>query len=272
MTHSERGGADVESRAVPILTYHSLDDTGSVISTPPSVFRRQMESLHARGFGAIRLPDLLEAWSTGGPLPARPIVLTFDDGFRNLLEHAAPVLTDLGFGATVFAVAGHCGGRNDWPGQPRGLPLLPLLSWPELRSLAGEGFEVGSHGLRHLPLDRLSGPEAEDEIAGSKQRLEDGLGRAVRVFAYPFGLADPAARRMVARHYRGGCCVELGVAREHEDPHWLPRIEMFYLRSPSLFRLFGTPLGSAYLGLRRLARAGREVARRVQRPKVVAID
>src|SRR5262245_57925953 len=118
-------------RSVPVLTYHSLDESNSVISLAPKIFRRQMEALSDWGFQAIRLGDLLDAWEGERPLPRQPVVLTFDDGFRNLRDCAVPVLEKLNFRATVFAVAGHCGGNNDWPSQIAGVPRLPLLSWSE---------------------------------------------------------------------------------------------------------------------------------------------
>ena len=82
---------------VPILTYHSLDQSGSVISMAPAAFREQMRLLAARGFVGIGLGQLLDAWGGRATLPARPVVLTFDDGYSSFIEHAAPTLTALGF-------------------------------------------------------------------------------------------------------------------------------------------------------------------------------
>src|SRR5207253_9311600 len=141
-----------------------------------------------------------------------PVVLTFDDGFRNLWDHAVPVLGELDFRATIFAVAGHCGGKNDWPSQISSVPHLPLLSWSELRELAGAGFEVGAHGIMHAPLPTLGKTEAEREILGSKQILQEHLGQEVSVFAYPYGLAAAAHRSMAAAHYRCACGTGLGIA------------------------------------------------------------
>src|SRR6266480_6947225 len=111
----------------PILTYHSLDDSGSVTSVPPRFFREHMNSLAQRGFAGISLSELIDAWDGVGNLPPRPVVLTFDDGFANLLEHAAPLLSELRFRATIFVVSGRCGQTNDWPNQAADIPRLPLL-------------------------------------------------------------------------------------------------------------------------------------------------
>lgn len=243
-----------ERKPVPILTYHSLDETGSVISVAPDVFHRQMRLLAAWGFRCVRLSDLLDAWEGLASLGDRTVVLTFDDGFRSVREHAAPVLAELGFGATVFAVSGYCGRSNDWPSQPPGIPRLPLLSWSELRELDASNFEVGAHGVRHEPLSRVAPEVAEGEITGSRLDLEDGLGRPVATFAYPYGLENPTVRDVVAGQFRGACGVAMGAARRGDDRYRLRRIDAYYLRSPAAFRLFPGRLGGAYLNLRAFGR------------------
>ena len=240
--------------AVPILTWHALDDGGSVIATPVARFRAQIRALGERRFQAITLRELLDAWEAGTPLPPRPVVLTFDDGFRSVLEVAAPILEQAGYRATVFAVAGYCGRRNAWPGQGPGIPALPLLSPAELRSLVALGFEVGAHGVRHARLDRLSVTEAEREIAESGRFLADALGREVTVFAYPYGRTTPVVRRLAAAYYRAACTDELRVASSGHDRHALGRLDMYYYRDPRRFRWFATAWGDRYLGLRRLGR------------------
>jgi peptidoglycan/xylan/chitin deacetylase (PgdA/CDA1 family) len=243
-----------EAQAVPILTYHSLDESGSVISVSPAAFREHMRILRDRCFSGIPLGRLLEAWSGGAALPPRPVVLTFDDAFRNFDETARAALEAAGFSATVFAVAGRCGATNDWPGQLARVPRLPLLGATELRELAAAGFEIGSHGLTHSALDGLSASEAEREVVGSKRELEDMLGRPVQVLAYPYGRSNAAVRGLAAAHYLAACGVEMGAARTAHDRHALPRIDVYYLRRPALFRTVGTSLGRAYVALRGLGR------------------
>src|SRR5262245_61399258 len=217
---------------VPILTYHSLDESGSVISMPPAVFRWQMEALKGWGFQGLALSDLLDAWEGKSALPKRPVVLTFDDGFRNLLEHAAPVLQAVDFRATVFVVAGKCGETNDWPAGIPGIPRLPLLSWSDLRDLAQAGWEIGSHTMSHRPLTEITEKEAERETAGSQDVLQQSLGRAVTVFAYPYGLARSSDRALARTTYRASCGVVLGRARAGDDRTWLRRIDAYYYRHP----------------------------------------
>jgi len=242
------------TRPVPILTYHSLDTSGSVISVTPDDFAAHMASLAERGYTAIRLDRLLDAWEGAAELPERPVVLTFDDGYRNTLEHAAPVLTRHGFAATIYVVTGHCGGSNNWSDRGRDMPSLPLLTWDELGELHGAGWEVAAHSSSHARLPQLSVDEARRQITGCKEELQDRLGAPVRTFAYPYGETSPAVTAIAREEFAGAVSVEMGTARPSDDRHLLPRLDAYYLRDPARFRKLGTFGGNAYLGLRALAR------------------
>lgn len=249
-------------RAIPILTYHSLDESGSVTSVRPRFFREHMRLLAQRGFAGISLSQLLDGWDDIAPLPERPVVLTFDDGFANLLEHAAPVLSELGFRATIFVVSGRCGQTNDWPNQAPDIPRLPLLSWSELARLAAAGFEVGAHSVTHRPLTKIPAAEAEREIVESKSMIENHLGQAVQAFAYPFGLFSRANYEVVREHFRGACSVELGKARRGDDRRQLPRLDAYYIRRPALFQFFETTPGRIYIHVRGIGRNVRDTVLR----------
>jgi len=245
-------------RGVPILTYHSLDDSGSVISVTPDAFRGQMRLLEDHGQRGIALGELLDVWERGAEPPKGSVVLTFDDGYRSLADVAQPALAERGFRATVFAVAGRCGESNDWPGQPGWVPRLPLLEMAELRRLADAGFEVGSHGYHHAPLSEADPLTLQRELVESRAVLEDGLGRPVRLFAYAYGRAGRAARELARAHYRAACGVRLGRARRERDRHDLARIDVYYLRPQPFFARFDTRFGRAYLALRALGRGLRQ--------------
>jgi peptidoglycan/xylan/chitin deacetylase (PgdA/CDA1 family) len=251
---TSRSSTKAASNAVPILTYHSLDNSGSITSVAPRDFREHMHILAQRGFAAISLSELLDAWDGPGKLPAHPVVLTFDDGFANLLEHAVPILSELNFHATVFVVSGRCGETNDWPNQAPNIPRLPLLSWPELAQLATAGFEIGAHSLTHRPLTKLPHLEAAREIIESKAIIEDRLGQAVQSFAYPFGMFTDGHYEIVRSHFRGACSTKLKRAKPTHDRHCLPRLDVYYLRRPIFFRLFETLAGRTYLASRSVGR------------------
>ena len=247
-------------KTIPILTYHSLDETDSVISVRPGQFAQHMRLLSDRGFTGISLERAIEGWQGRVKLPPRPVVLTFDDGFRNVLEHGAPVIAERGFGATMFVVPQWMGATNDWPGQGDEAPRLPLLDLQGLLDLRAAGFEIGGHSLSHPRLSQLAAAEADSEIAGCRARLEDELGAPVRTFAYPYGDLSAAVVEQVRAHYEAACTVEMGTARLGDDRMRLPRLDVYYLREPATFGLLGTMRGQFYL---RLRAAGRSVRGRL---------
>jgi peptidoglycan/xylan/chitin deacetylase (PgdA/CDA1 family) len=213
-----------------------------------------MEVLRERGFQGVTLRELLAAWD-GGPAPwPRPVVLTFDDGLRTAAMAAAPVLREMGFRATVFAVAGRTGRDNRWPGQAAWAPTEDLLTSADLGDLVRDGWQVGAHGLTHASLSGLDAAARHEEVVTSKRILEADLGVEVTAFAYPYGRADAATRALVALHYRAACSTDLAVARRGDDRHWLPRIDAYYVRRPELLRLLETPAGRAYLAVRSVGR------------------
>ncbi len=133
-----------------------------------------------------------------------------------------------------------------------------MLSWSQLSDLSSAGIEIGAHTRSHRDLRRLSTEEAHEEIAGSRTELEDRLGRPVESFAYPFGYYSHDSLEIVSREFRAACTTIL--RRAGRDPlHELPRVDMYYLRSPQrLLRLLDGGL-DRYLAIRRLARSARSL-------------
>ena len=258
---AEKVQAPLAPARVPILTWHSLDPSSSVISTTPSIFARQLERLARGGHVGIRLDQLLAAWRGEETLPLRPVVLTFDDGYANLEHEALPRLVEHGFLATVFALGGRLGGDNRWPGQPRSIPRMPLLDRSGLRSWCAAGFEVGAHSLDHLSLPGLPDDALVHQIRDARRRLEDCLGTAVTTFAYPYGRTDSRVRETVRATYRGACGVRLATARRADDPWALPRVDLHYFRDPWSVRLLASPAQSGYVALRALGRRARRTLR-----------
>jgi len=160
-----------------ILTYHSLDDSGSVISTAPEIFRRQIESLAGSGIPLVPVDRVASCPGS--------VALTFDDGYRNLAEHAFPVLERFRVPATVFVVSRYCGLVNRWPSQPPGaVPEMPLLSWEQLAA-APHGIEIGAHTATHPRLPALSADECDREMYECREEIQQRLARPVRWLAYP---------------------------------------------------------------------------------------
>jgi len=174
-----------------VLMYHKVNDLpGNPLSVPVSLFDEQMAQLRELGYAVVGLDDVLAFYREGGELPARPVLITFDDGYRDNLEHAAPVLERHGYPAVLFVPLAYLEDRRPLPHEERlvarGL-VNATLDWGELGELEAAGVRVESHGISHRPLADLSLDEAAREIVLSKLRLEERLGRAVRSFAYVKG-------------------------------------------------------------------------------------
>jgi peptidoglycan/xylan/chitin deacetylase (PgdA/CDA1 family) len=186
------------------------------------------------------------------------VVLTFDDGFEDFAAVAAPELTARHWPATVFLPAGKAGGSADWEaaGGTRG---RPLMSWATVRDLARCGIEFGAHGISHTDLTTLSPDAARAEVVGSKQRIEDTVGRPVISFAAPYGRTNPAIRAEVRRHFRAAVGTTLAEARPASDPYDLPRLEMWYFRRPRRWRAY-LEGSRGYLRVRQVLRRARTLA------------
>jgi peptidoglycan/xylan/chitin deacetylase (PgdA/CDA1 family) len=234
-----------------VLMYHSLDDGGSVISTSPRDFQRQMDLLHQGGHNVISFGQLAGCLRERRPLPERSVVITFDDGFNSVYAVAAPVLAHYGFPATVFLVAGYCGKTNDWPSQPPGLPRMPLMTWSQARELDRQGFEFGAHTCTHPRLDLLADDEHEYELVESKTFIEDKLGHSVELFSYPYGRVSQSSAAIVQQTYLGACTTRLGTVKDKSEPLAIQRIDAHYLRRPQIFKMLSSPALTLYLGLRR---------------------
>lgn len=192
----------------------------------PQAFTRQMDWLARVGYVPITLESLLGARADGGGLPARPVIITFDDGFEDCFRHAVPVLAEHGFTATFYLVAGLMGQRSRWLLQERGFEF-PLMSWTQARELERCGLNCGSHTMSHPHLPELSADECRQELVCSRETLEDQLGHAVQHLAYPFGSRNTAVKNIAAEAgYRSACSVRVGLSGADDDALALHRVHV----------------------------------------------
>jgi peptidoglycan/xylan/chitin deacetylase (PgdA/CDA1 family) len=240
-------------RILSILTYHSLDDSGSVLSISPELFAEQMKILSELDVKVISLeevPSVLMNSAVGG----RFVAITFDDGFQNMLKNALPVLQRYGFPATVFLVSDYCGRENSWPSQPLFVQRRPLLRWTEVKEMSAAGVAFGAHTRTHPDLRSVASAVAGEEIVSSKKAIEDVVGRSVQSFAYPYGAYNEEVRRLVQMHFSVACTTQLDFVGMESDPFALERLDTYYLRQSVLFRrLFSAEL-NMYIRFRRTIR------------------
>jgi peptidoglycan/xylan/chitin deacetylase (PgdA/CDA1 family) len=179
------------TRSLRVLMYHKVNDVpGNPVTVPVGLFEEQMGELRELGYTVVGLDAVLAHYLDGAPLPAGATLITFDDGYEDVLRHALPVLERQGYPAVLFVPLGYVGKDSPLPHERRfaaqGL-VNRTLDWDGLRELDAAGVRVECHGISHRALSELPIDEATREIALGKLRLEERLGREVRAFAYVKG-------------------------------------------------------------------------------------
>lgn len=236
-----------------ILTYHSVDDSGSVISIDELTFRRHVRWLAT---GQVRVVPLDEL--SGASDEEDAIAITFDDGLESFGRIAAPLLVEHGLPVTLFVVTDAVGSSNVWRGkQDPGIPIQPLLGWDGLADLVRRGVVLGAHTCTHPNLTTIDGNSVEREIVESKQRLARELGVRITTFAYPYGAVSAEARDVVAREFQLGCTTRLAALSPSDDPARLPRLDSYYLRAADALESWGTTRFRLRMGLLAGARSVR---------------
>jgi peptidoglycan/xylan/chitin deacetylase (PgdA/CDA1 family)/glycosyltransferase involved in cell wall biosynthesis len=175
---------------LPVLLYHHIGPLrpGVVpgLTITPAVFERQVRWMARKGYTGICPADWVRWRCDGKDLPAKPVLLTFDDGYTDLVEHALPVLRRYGFGAVVFIVTGLVGRTNAWD-EAHGWGTLNLMTAEQIRHWATQGIEFGAHTRTHTDLTTLPADKMAEEVVGSRDDLARITGAPVTSFAYPYG-------------------------------------------------------------------------------------
>lgn len=212
------------SVAVPILMYHAVGHRPASavygLSVSPRAFRAQMEILAGRGFTPLTTAALGEGWRSGRPLPSRPVLITFDDGYEGVHRHALPVLAEHGFAATVFVSTGWLRGAYDEGGAPD-----TMLDWGQVRELAAAGVEIGGHSHTHPQLDQLDDARLRAETARCRDIIAGELGGHPASFAYPYGYSSRRVRQAVrAAGFAQSLAVGNALAHRRQGPYALERV------------------------------------------------
>lgn len=201
-------------RFVPILMYHHVGNKSGSLYVRPDIFANQMNYLVQKGYNTVTLPDIMNSLINGQPLPQKPVVITFDDGYRDVYENAYPVLRQNNQKATIFLITQLLGGGD-------------YMNWEEVREMAGNPLiTIGNHTLSHRALTSITPAEIKNEIVSAKNILETNLGVSVNTFAYPYGSYNSEAEQnlsqanfaaAVTTHY-GLTCAKL--------PYEIPRVRI----------------------------------------------
>ena len=214
------------TQGLPTLMYHKIGEhpPGSKLAklwVTAQDFLRQMNYLKRHEYTSVLFSELRDAELGRRPMPERPVLVTFDDGYANNYEAAFPILAETGTKGNIFLVYEAMERHNSWH-DPSSEPWMRMLTWAQNAEMQRSGLvEFGSHTMRHADLARLPLEEARWELNESKKRLEDKLGREMIGFAYPYGAgAFVAEVRALAREagYRYDFSIKQGIS----SWPWLP--------------------------------------------------
>ncbi|MEZ4569732.1 MAG: polysaccharide deacetylase family protein [Thermomicrobiales bacterium] len=211
-----------------ILAYHRLSDRPSAgveqWAVRPAAFRRQMALLKRLGYRGVSVQTLLTAIESC-KAPEKLVGISFDDGYRDTVTIAAPVLREFGFAATVYVVPDAVGGEATWE---QGGTTAPLASWEELSGLVEAGWEIGMHSRSHLArFDLLRGEELDDEARSGVAAIQERLATPVVTFAYPHGhYSDASLAALDRAGYRWAVTTVPGEVSADSEPLELPRYEI----------------------------------------------
>ncbi|HXE07426.1 MAG TPA: glycosyltransferase [Acidobacteriaceae bacterium] len=212
---------------IPVVIYHNVGSPrrGEYpgLTTPAAEFESQIRLLVRMGYRAILPSDWLRWRAAGADLPERPVILVFDDGYREACHVAFPILERYGFVAACMLVTGCIGSTNRWD-EDAGRPSFELMGEDEILEWSQKSIEFGGHTRSHCELPLQSDERVESEIAGCKEDLTKLLGNAPVSFAYPFGSFSAATEEVAGRHFPLGFISWPGRLHLGTHPLRIPRI------------------------------------------------
>jgi peptidoglycan/xylan/chitin deacetylase (PgdA/CDA1 family) len=220
--------------------YHSISQSANPkfkqYTVAPALFAAQMDFLHQHAYTPLNATQLINALTGMSALPNRPVAITFDDGFADFYQHALPVLRRCKFTATLYITTGFVAKTSRWM-QREGETERPMLNWNQIAEISNAGIECGAHSHSHPKLDTLPLPVVRDEIARSKELIEDHVGQKVSSFAYPFGYYTPAVRQLVQETgFSSACTMNLTTSSYTTEHFALERLMVTPSTSINAFR------------------------------------
>jgi O-antigen biosynthesis protein len=232
MNANELVQAEENKQPVPILMYHSISDPDKArrafrnFTISPGIFSAHLHYLAEEGYIAMTVTQFARAVRDHRPLPARPIVITFDDGFADFYSAAFPLLQRNGFKATIYITTGFVGRTSLWL-RREGETMRPMLTWDQVREISASGFECGTHTLNHVPLDTLPAETAQIEITRCKSVLQEQISTPVNTFAYPFGYYTPVIQSFLRdAGYSSACALKHDFSSTGDDLFALARLHI----------------------------------------------
>ncbi|WP_326650336.1 MULTISPECIES: polysaccharide deacetylase family protein [unclassified Streptomyces] len=209
---------------IPVLLYHAVMDEPpdwiAEFTVTPREFGAQLDAIVASGRTPVTIGALADQLAGRAPVPSRPVVLTFDDGFADLPRSTAEALASRALPATAYLTTGAI-----TPGRRSLLPPAPMMTLSQAPLLEQHGMEVGAHTVTHPQLDTLPPQALHRELREPKGVLEDVLGHRVTHLAYPHGYNSRAVREAAARAgYASAVAVRHALSSDTDETYRIARL------------------------------------------------
>ena len=240
-----------EPEGCPILAYHNITESGMIgkrwLNVSSKSFMKQMAYLYHNHYHVIKLEDFVRFMNKEDSIPKKSVVITFDDGYKNIYRIAYPILKEHDFPATLFLTSAFIGKKAIFPWLESNRDVsqrirenesewLPL-SWREVKEMSTNGISIGSHTMTHPRLGALDEKEMAWEIRESKNMIERKIGKRVSLFAYPFsllhsrisverGALDSIRDVLTEVQFDAACSTEIGRNCKNTDRFVLRRIQI----------------------------------------------
>ncbi len=202
---------------VLVLNYHKIDNMNISLSVLPEDFDEQMKYLYEHGYHTITPDELYDSLEGTGTLPDNPVLITFDDGYRDNYDNAYPILQKYGFKATVFVVTSFLGKYPNY------------MTWDQAREMDANGISIESHTVDHKSMTDLTDDQLRTELVNSKKKAEQELGHPVDYMAYPTGTYNLHIAQLVKEAgYKAAFTIKYGNVDKASNIYALERVPVFH--------------------------------------------
>lgn len=249
-------------RRVPILMYHRIASVpGDRNALPPEKFREQLEYLHTHGYHTISMQALYLHYQHGEPLPSKPVLLSFDDGYTDNFTTALPLLRKFHMKGIVFPISNWIGRENKWENFHK--TPTTTMNPDELETWRESGLEIGSHTVNHPFLSQLSETAARNELMGSRHALEENFSMNFEYLCYPYGDFNQATMRIAKESgYKAALAIFDRVPLWNLHLFALPRIPIPSSQPLWEFKLKVSKAHVIFIALRQWERWFKRIARK----------
>ena len=206
-----------DPRTVMVLNYHKVVDEHMSLSVPLADFEQHMKWLKEYGYTSITPEELYEFIVNGSELPEKPVLITFDDGYKDNYTNAYPIMKKYGFTGTIFVVTGFLGVYDNY------------MTWEQAKELSDNGFSIESHTYSHKSMTETSDEEISKELTKSRDIIKNKLGIDADFMAYPTGTYNLHIAELVQKAgYKGAFTIKYDNVSRESNVYALERVPIFH--------------------------------------------